>query len=54
MRGRKAKFLRRRARAMTVGNPEKIYLRRAGQVVLSSDCTRGVYKNLKRLFKRVI
>jgi len=49
MNQKKSKKLRKRARGMTVGLPEKEYETAfTGAAVLTQNCTRGVYQRLKK------
>ncbi len=56
MRGRVAKRLRSHAYMMTIGKPERVYgYRLVGKspsgTIMLGDCTRAVYKYLKKLYK---
>ena len=48
MNGKKAKKLRRMAEKMTVGKPEKGYMRQGTTIVLIPGTTRSVYQKLKK------
>lgn len=50
MRGKKAKALRKSARALTVGYPDVAYTGdKVGAVRLAPQCTRGAYQRLKKV-----
>jgi len=53
MNGKKAKKLRSEARALTVGYPVVAYTKRRFSTELKYQCTRFVYKQLKKLEDRV-
>jgi len=49
MNGRKARALRQKARSLTVGFPKAEYtVDSNGAVVLATNCTKGVYRQLKK------
>lgn len=50
MRAKKAKDLRKMAREITVGMPEREYNKSSPRVLIR-DCTRSFYKRLKKAYK---
>lgn len=53
MNAKKAKLLRVHAQEMTLGKPARAYLRHntTKAIIVHPECTRGVYRHLKRLVK---
>ncbi len=54
MNAKKAKALRRQARELTEGKPERRYLRhnKTGEIINDPNTTRGTYRQLKREARR--
>ena len=52
MNDKKAKAIRTVARKLTVGKEDTQYNQSHGTIRLTKDCTRGMYRHLKRIAKR--